>query len=139
MPGSSAGSTSIFRNCRGVFLSPPKVVPSILTIQGTRHPTIWGCPQGEVGFTIAAKNQRPGKQRWKWNCSSRYPRVDLAKTEHRAQRIVEATNMAWRKTVLSEDQNDVEVDHTEREHQAEMLTRATAYEPRKSGIHSSKL
>src|SRR6266481_183559 len=89
----------------GISIS-PKGGPSILTIQGTRHPTIWGCPQGEVGFTIAAKNQRPGKQRWKWNCS-RYPRADLAKTEHRAQRIVGTTNTAWRNAVLSEDQNDV--------------------------------
>jgi len=71
--------------------------------------------------------------------SSRYPRVDLAKTEHRAQRIVGATNMAWRKTALSEDHNDVEVDHTEREHQAEMLTHATAFEPLKSDVHSSEL
>ena len=71
--------------------------------------------------------------------SSRYPRVDLAKTQHQAQRIVGATNVAWRKAVLSGDQNDVGVDYTEREHQAEMLTRPTPYEPRKSGVHSSEL
>jgi transcriptional regulator with GAF, ATPase, and Fis domain len=33
--------------------------------------------------------------------------------------------MAWENAVLSEDQNDVEVDHTEREYHADMLTRAT--------------
>jgi formate hydrogenlyase transcriptional activator len=33
--------------------------------------------------------------------------------------------MAWENAVLSEDQNDVEVDHTEREYHADTLTRAT--------------
>lgn len=56
-----------------------------------------------------------------------------------AQRIVGTTNTAWRKAVLSEDQNNVEVNHAEREHQAEMRTRATAFEPRKSDVHSSDL
>ena len=47
--------------------------------------------------------------------------------------------MAWENAVLSEDQNDVEVDPTEGEYQAEMLTRATSYGTRKSGVHSSEL
>jgi len=33
--------------------------------------------------------------------------------------------MAWENAVLLEDHNDVEVDHTEREYHADMLTRAT--------------
>jgi hypothetical protein len=31
-----------------VFLSSPKVLASSLTILGTHHSTIWGCPQDEL-------------------------------------------------------------------------------------------
>src|SRR5713226_8569453 len=58
--------------------------------------------------------------------SSIRPRVNAARTEQKAQRIVGGTNMAWGNVVLTEDLNDVEVYHGERPYQGEMLTAATA-------------
>jgi len=138
MPGSSAGSTSIFRNCRGYFYLPLKADhPFSLFRERAIRPS---------GVVRRAKldSQSPPRTKGLANKDGNGSVQQISASGSRENRTQGPTNSGddeygWRKAVLSEDQNDVEVNHAEREHQAETLTRPTAFEPRKSDVHSSDL
>src|SRR6266853_470636 len=95
MPGSSAGSTSIFRNASGIFVSPlsRSTRPHYLANPSSDY---LGLSAGGIRFTLPAKNEGSNKQRARENGnehrnqnSNIHPRVDPGVTEHKAQRIVE--------------------------------------------------